>query len=156
MKQTRCIPYWTIKRRWASDSGFHAPGRFLADASAAHGQPIWVYRFDHIPPGHEQWPNAEHSVDVPYLPVPRVLPGWAKDNPTEQTMATTMLDYWTRFASTCNPNGPDQADLPAWQAGGNGATQLLDVPVSTERGVWKKRMDYHQARYLKATGSPHP
>ncbi|MEO6519065.1 MAG: carboxylesterase family protein [Pseudoxanthomonas sp.] len=145
-----------LVNQWLADTGFHAPGRFLADGSARHGQPTWVYRFDHIPPAHPQQPGAAHSDDVPYLFTPIAAPGWPADNPTEQKMAAMMLGYWTQFARTGNPNGPGLPAWPAWQAGGNGATQLLDVPASTQAGLWKARMDYHHARYQKALDTAKP
>lgn len=135
-----------LVNQWLADTGFHAPARFLASASAAHGQPTWVYRFDHIPPAHPEQPGAAHSDDVPYLFTPLALPGWPRDNPVEQAMAATMLDYWTCFARSGDPNCREQAYWPRWHQD-DMRTQHLDVPVTTKVDTWKSRMEYHLDRY---------
>jgi len=53
--------------------------------------------------------GAMHTAELPYLfdlgPVP---PGFTVG---QQSLAATMVGYWTRFARTGNPNG---TDLPEW------------------------------------------
>ncbi len=140
-----------LVEHWLADTGFHAPARFLADASVASGQPTWVYRFDHLTPAARAagQPGAAHHDEVAYLFRPLALPRWPADDPVERTMQASMLDYWTRFARSGDPNGEGQPYWPRWQPGGDGVTQLLDVPVHGEAGVWKPRMQYHLGRYAR-------
>ena len=140
-----------LVEHWLADTGFHAPARFLADASVASGQPTWVYRFDHLTPAARAagQPGAAHHDEVAYLFRPLALPRWPADDPVERTMQASMLDYWTRFARSGDPNGEGQPNWPRWQPGGDGVTQLLDVPVHGEAGVWKPRMQYHLGRYAR-------
>lgn len=136
--------------QWLADTGFHAPARFLANASADRGIPTWVYRFDHVPPAKPQQSGAAHSDDVPYLLAPDSLPGWPRDNPQEQRMAATLLDYWTNFARNGDPNGEGQAAWPRWHSAAGSGTQVLEVPVQTRTDAWRQRMDYHLQRYRQA------
>ncbi|MCW5580180.1 MAG: carboxylesterase family protein [Luteimonas sp.] len=143
---------------WLADTGFHAPARMLANASVDSGQPTWVYRFDHLSPAARQagQPGAAHGDDVPYLFAPLGLDRWPGDDPVERAMQATVMDYWTRFARSGDPNGGDQPAWPAWRSDGAGATQLLEVPARAEAGVWKARMEYHLGRYARQLEAPAP
>ena len=147
-----------LVEHWLADTGFHAPSRLLANASTDSGQPTWVYRFDHLSPAARQagQPGAAHSDDVPYLFEPLGLERWPGDDAVERAMQATLMDYWTRFARSGDPNGPDQPEWPAWRSDGQGVTQLLEVPARAEAGVWKARMDYHLGRYAKLLEAPVP
>ena len=143
---------------WLADTGFHAAARLLANASVDSGQPTWVYRFDHLSPAAREagQPGAAHHDDVAYLLKPLALPRWPADDPVELRMQATMLDYWTQFARSGDPNGGGQVNWPRWQSSGDGVTQLLDVPVHGQAGVWRQRMDYHLARYAEMLREPAP
>ena len=71
-------------------------------------------------------------------------------------MQATMLDYWTQFARSGDPNGGGQVNWPRWQSSGDGVTQLLDVPVRGQAGVWRQRMDFHLGRYADLLREPAP
>lgn len=58
----------TLADEWFADTTFHAPARFVATEMAQHGQPVYVYRFDHLGSSTRgKQPGAAHSDDIPYL-----------------------------------------------------------------------------------------
>ncbi|ELP69823.1 response regulator [Streptomyces turgidiscabies] len=80
--------------------------------------PVWRYEFadKHAPPltpGKPPFPlGAPHASELPYL---FDLGGRPRDLTTAQhRLADTMIDYWTHFAHTADPNGPSS---PHWPQG---------------------------------------
>ncbi|SEE32824.1 para-nitrobenzyl esterase [Streptomyces sp. 2231.1] len=96
------------------DADFACPTARTGDLLAAH-VPVWRYEFadEHAPPltpGTPPFPlGAPHASELPYLfdlgGRPRELTA------PQQRLADTMIDYWTRFARTADPNGPS---APPW------------------------------------------
>jgi len=99
-------------RRDESFTGERAEAR----AQAKLGVPVYLYYFSRKPPGHDRDKyGAFHSADVEY--VFNTL--GATDRPWEQTdrdLATAMIQYWTNFAATGNPNAKDLPDWPAYDS----------------------------------------
>jgi len=96
------------------DADFACPtartGRLLAAQV-----PVWAYEFadEHAPPptpGTPPFPlGAPHASELPYL---FDLGGRPRDlTAAQHRLADTMIDYWTRFARTADPNGPSS---PHW------------------------------------------
>lgn len=61
-----------------------------------------------FPPGID--PGASHGSELSYLSDLVGIP--AELNPAQQKLSAQMIQYWTRFARTGNPNGDD---LPKWR-----------------------------------------
>ncbi|MCE5332459.1 MAG: carboxylesterase family protein [Bacteroidales bacterium] len=73
--------------------------------------PVYMYYFDHIPPGEPNF-GAFHSAEFAYCL--HTLKYWNKPfTQTDFDLEETMSSYWVNFAKTGNPNG---ADLPEWKA----------------------------------------
>lgn len=93
------------------DADFACPtartGRLLAAQV-----PVWAYEFadEHAPPPTPPFPlGAPHASELPYL---FDLGGRPRDlTAAQHRLADTMIDYWTRFARTADPNGPSS---PHW------------------------------------------
>ncbi|MEU8687517.1 carboxylesterase family protein [Streptomyces sp. NPDC048665] len=91
------------------DSDFACPTA-RTDSLLATQVPVWRYEFadQHAPPltpGTPPFPlGAPHASELPYLfdlgGRPRSLTA------AQHRLANTMIDYWTRFARTADPNGP--------------------------------------------------
>jgi para-nitrobenzyl esterase len=59
------------ERPWTDAGGdgvFHVPSIEVAEAHAAHGNPVWMYRFDHASPSMRAIGlGAAHGTELPYL-----------------------------------------------------------------------------------------
>ncbi|ALV38242.1 carboxylesterase family protein [Streptomyces sp. CdTB01] len=96
------------------DADFACPTA-RTDTLLAAQVPLWRYEFadEHAPllfPGTPPFPlGAPHASELPYLfdlgGRPRGLTA------AQHRLANTMIDYWTRFARTGDPNGPTS---PHW------------------------------------------
>ncbi|GLP64875.1 carboxylic ester hydrolase [Streptomyces sp. TUS-ST3] len=96
------------------DADFACPTLRTGDLLGAH-VPVWRYEFadEHAPPltpGPPPFPlGAPHASELPYL---YDLGGRPRSMTSAQwRLATTMIDYWTRFARTGAPDSPSD---PRW------------------------------------------
>jgi len=97
------------------DANFACPTA-RTDALLTDQVPIWRYEFadEHAPAltsGTPPFPlGAPHASELPYLfdlgGRPRELTA------AQHRLADTMIDYWTRFARTADPNGPSSPHWP--------------------------------------------
>ncbi|WP_405607212.1 carboxylesterase/lipase family protein [Streptomyces sp. NBC_00076] len=97
------------------DANFACPTSRTDDLLASH-VPVWRYEFadEHAPPltsGVPPFPlGAPHASELPYL---FDLGGRPRDlTAAQHRLADTMIDYWTRFARTADPNGPSSPHWP--------------------------------------------
>jgi para-nitrobenzyl esterase len=102
---------------WASDRGQDA------------GAPLFVYQFDHVPPGPqaEQY-GAFHTADVPYAFGTLSAGGDRSWTAADQNLSQLMSAYWLNFIRTGNPNG---ASLPTWSALDLQLARMLRLDVDT-------------------------
>ncbi|HEY3477305.1 MAG TPA: carboxylesterase family protein, partial [Streptomyces sp.] len=94
------------------DADFACPTARTDGLLTAH-VPVWRYEFadEHAPPltsGPPPFPlGAPHASELPYL---FDLGGRPRDlTAAQRRLAGTMIDYWTRFARTADPNGPSSS-----------------------------------------------
>ncbi|MFG3025018.1 carboxylesterase/lipase family protein [Streptomyces sp. NPDC048254] len=97
------------------DANFACPTARTGGLLAAR-VPVWRYEFadEHAPsltPGTPPFPlGAPHASELPYL---FDLGGRPRDlTAAQRRLADTMIDYWTRFARTADPNGPSSPPWP--------------------------------------------
>jgi para-nitrobenzyl esterase len=97
------------------DANFACPTA-RTDSLLAAQVPVWYYEFadEHAPPltpGAPPFPlGAPHASELPYL---FDLGGHPRDlTAAQHRLADTMIDYWTSFARTANPNGPTTPHWP--------------------------------------------
>ncbi|MGW7243391.1 carboxylesterase/lipase family protein [Streptomyces sp. NPDC054804] len=97
------------------DADFACPTARTDALLTAH-VPTWRYEFadEHAPPltsGTPPFPlGAPHASELPYL---FDLGGRPRDlTAAQHRLADTMIDYWTRFARTADPNGPSSPHWP--------------------------------------------
>jgi para-nitrobenzyl esterase len=108
----------SLKRAWVDLVGelvFRIPVIRLAEAQAAHGTPVYMYRFDWQSPAFGGRLGAAHALEMPFvwnrldLPMSPVLLG--PDVALLQPLATAMHTSWAHFLRTGDPNG---GGLPRW------------------------------------------
>ncbi|QNE17829.1 carboxylesterase family protein [Kribbella qitaiheensis] len=103
------------------------------DQQAARKVPVYAYEFaDKHSPITQPGNGAAHAVELPYL---FSLGGY--DFPMtdgQQRLSEQMLDYWTAFARTGNPNGPDR---PQWAPASKHAITGLSLAPAEQGGIKK-------------------
>ncbi len=93
------------------DDIFGVHMRLLAKSNAHKGLPTWLYFFSRTPAAPTQTLGAFHASELAFV--------FDSHNsflePTEEDFALTaqMVEYWTNFAKTGDPNGDN---LPLWPA----------------------------------------
>lgn len=81
--------------------------------AAQSEKPIYLYLFDHVEPGSEQW-GAFHTSEVPYALHTLSKAPSRKFTALDQAISDTMLTYWVNFIKTGNPNGERLTSWPAY------------------------------------------
>jgi para-nitrobenzyl esterase len=95
------------------DFGQAEPARFAANAFAANGSPVYLYRFSYVQTSmrEQMRAGAPHGGEIGY--VFGTLSAGRGGAPTPEDLAVSRMaqSYWVNFAKTGDPNG---AGLPAW------------------------------------------
>ena len=81
-----------------------------AEAEKRHGRPVWLYDFRRQLPGDEA--GAFHSSELWYM-FGTLDRCWRPMTEGDRMLSEQMLDYWTNFMKTGDPNGEG---LPRWEA----------------------------------------
>ncbi|HLL54707.1 MAG TPA: carboxylesterase/lipase family protein [Myxococcaceae bacterium] len=98
------------------DALFLCPARQLARTMVEHGQKVYAYQFTHAPKNFFTWWNglgAFHAAELPF--VFGMTRGLLRiDTDKERALSATMIGYWTRFATSGDPNGPGAPQWPEY------------------------------------------
>ena len=103
----------TLISRANDDFGQAEPARFAADAFAANGSPVYLYRFSYAQASmrEQMRGGTPHGGEIAY--VFGTLSAGRGGAPTPEDFAVSRMaqSYWVNFAKTGDPNG---AGLPVW------------------------------------------
>ena len=105
----------TMVSRANDDFGQAEPARFAANAFAANGSPVYLYRFSYVASAMRERmrAGAPHGGEIGVRL--RHARGWAGPawTPSPEDLAVSRMaqSYWVNFARTGDPNG---AGLPTW------------------------------------------
>ena len=115
----------TLVSRANDDFGQAEPARFAADAIAANGSPVYLYRFSYVQVSMREQlrAGAPHGGEIAY--VFGTLSGGRGGAPTPEDLAVSRVaqSYWVNFAKNGDPNG---AGLPTWPRHAAGKDQIFD------------------------------
>ncbi|MBS1790247.1 MAG: carboxylesterase family protein [Acidobacteria bacterium] len=142
----------TIVSRANDDFGQAEPARFAANAFAANGSPVYLYRFSYVQTAMRQQARAgaPHGGEISF--VFGTLGGGRGGAPTPEDLDVSRMaqSYWVNFARTGDPNGPG---LPIWPRHVAGKDQIFDFrpdgSASASQDIRKARLDVME----KATDS---
>jgi para-nitrobenzyl esterase len=103
----------TLVSRANDDFGQAEPARFAANAFAANGSPVYLYRFSYVASAlREKLRNgAPHGGEISFVfGTVTAAPG-STPSADDRAVSRMAQSYWVNFAKTGDPNGPG---LPAW------------------------------------------
>lgn len=92
------------------DEMFGVKARLYAEYAAKNNQPTYFYHFTRVPPKPKQNAGAYHAAEIAFV--------HGTDTPivpldkNDKKLSRVMIDYWTNFAKTGNPNGNGH---PEWK-----------------------------------------
>lgn len=98
------------EKTFLGDDMFGAKTRFYAEKMADIKQPAYLYLFNRTPPSPNQTAGAFHAAELPFVHGKSVAPILPM-NKEDWQLSDKMINYWTQFAKTGNPNIEGQ---PKW------------------------------------------
>jgi len=93
------------------DHFFGTPAWFAAQKHSKSGYPTYVYFLTRTSPSPTQKAGAYHGADIHFV-FGNFIPMFPK-NDFDDELSRQVMDYWTDFAKTSNPNS---GDLPDWES----------------------------------------
>ncbi|MFO0759324.1 MAG: carboxylesterase family protein [Byssovorax sp.] len=127
-----------------SDAKFICPvRRTLRAAKKSQEKPLFRYQFTHVldnvGPVQKQ-KGAFHGLELFFVFGQLDVAGY-KPSPGEKGLADAIESYWTRFATTGDPNRADLIAWPAYDADKDSYLEL-DTTVTAKEGVHTEKCDF--------------
>jgi len=137
----------TLVSRANDDFGQAEPARFAANAFAANGSPVYLYRFSYVQTAMREQlrAGAPHGGEIAYVFGTLSAGRGGAPTPEDQAVARMAQSYWVNFAKTGDPNGPG---LPPWPRHDPGKDLIFDFRPDGSAGAGpdprKARLDVTQ------------
>ena len=96
------------EKDFLGDDMFGVKARFYAEKIANSNQPVYLYFFNRTPPSSSQTAGAFHAAELAFVHGTST-PILTLDK-ADLKLSDTMINYWTQFAKTGNPNAKGQAE----------------------------------------------
>ncbi len=112
---------------WINDVVCACPAMAMSVLHAGTGHPAYVYQFLRSIPGKgEKTLGSFHSLELPYVFGAFRKPSWnwLPFEPIDYALGESIMSYWTNFAKTGNPNGPQLPNWPAFDAGSQASMEF--------------------------------
>lgn len=125
-----------------ADTQFNYGTRLLAQAMAKVESKTWRYLFLRRRPHQADGPHHGEEVAYVFGTIAQSPPGETADyDPADRELSTAMMQAWTAFAATGNPNAPT---LPRWAPYDPAADNYMAFgdSVETGRGWRKEQLDF--------------
>ncbi|EGG13274.1 putative cholinesterase [Cavenderia fasciculata] len=153
--------YMLLLSTIGTDYIFVCPTRNAVRSIAAESVPVFQYQFQHVSSFNvygnvfPQCANSVcHGLELPYVFDTVTSSGSFEFTPQEQQLSYDLIDYWTNFAKSGNPNGPvpvSDPSLPAWPMYTSSTSDqsfILDIPSFVQQGLRSSYCDlYDQIGY---------
>jgi para-nitrobenzyl esterase len=129
-------------------------------ASTSGKSPVYRYYFTRRPPSAPELslrpltaPGVYHFAEVLYaFDNLQMIGDWSWE-PEDRRLADAMASYWTNFAKTGDPNGPDLPQWPAYRPRGAGQVMELGKLIGARAEPHRERYEFFDAFYRKAAAN---
>ena len=118
----------TLKGMVGRDRQAIEPARFEARVFAQEGLPVYEFRFSYFAQSLQgKVTGAHHATEVPYVFKTLSAVRGVTPTPQDEQVEESMIQYWTNFMKTGDPNGPG---LPAWPRYSPAADVLMNFTAA--------------------------
>ncbi|OFW58044.1 MAG: hypothetical protein A2V52_05480 [Actinobacteria bacterium RBG_19FT_COMBO_54_7] len=123
-------------QRLLTEMAMAAPSKFAAVCTADVDQPVYLYKFTMTSndPRFARF-GSFHSLEIPYVFGNMNKGTEMALRPEDVALSEAMMNYWTNFAATGNPNGKGEPEWPAFTIE-NDRYQELGPTISTRNGYY--------------------
>jgi para-nitrobenzyl esterase len=143
-RQLIMTPNFLADHIWG-DANFVEPARMIARTTSHAGQTVYHYGFDFQPPLLRLLGGTPHGLEVAYafgnlrrvIPFPLIL----MMHPHNHEVSRLMVQYWTNFAKTGDPNGGGALEWPRFAERDEETLVFGNDGLSLERDYLKERLD---------------
>ena len=129
--------------QYLTDTMFLRAARGALDGMANVPARAWQYHFTRINPSAPAL-GANHGWEIVYVFNTSAMSDRTAVEATDAALAAAMIDYWTQFAKTGDPNGPGLAAWPDYDPENRAFVELGDT-IRTDRALGAQRLDRLEA-----------